>query len=119
MSKGWSTNGKVSLAFMTQHCDFAYTPFLRLAILTHRDVEPRFVTLTKSMHVHAIHVDNPTELLQKMKEFLEYDNSKPMLMDCAIKPNEHVFPMVCGFSHPAGRELTISFIPPGSRWKGT
>src|SRR6266481_1495724 len=80
---------------------------------------PDFGMLAKSMHVHAICVENPTELPQKMKEFLEYDNSKPMLMDCTVKPNEHVFPMVCGFSHPAGRELTVSFILLGSCWKGT
>ncbi len=53
---------------------------------------PDFVMLAKSMHVHAIRVENPTELPQKMKEFLEYDNSKPVLRDCAVEPNEHVFP---------------------------
>lgn len=55
---------------------------------------PDFVMLAKSMHVHAIRVENAAELPQKMKEFLEYDNSKPILMECIVEPNEHVFPMV-------------------------
>ena len=29
-----------------------------------------------------------------MKEFLEYDNHKPVVMECAVEKNEHVFPMV-------------------------
>ena len=108
---------------MTQHHNFAYPHYSDLfynSQYSHKEMSnPNFVMLAKSMHVHAICVENPAELPQKMKEFLEYDNSKPMLMDYAVEPNEHVFPMVCGFSHPAGRELTVSFIPPGSHWKGT
>lgn len=65
---------------------------------------PDFVMLAKAMHVHAIRVENPAELPQKMKEFLEYDNSKPVLMDCAVEPNEHVFPMVCRLFLPCGEE---------------
>ena len=56
---------------------------------------PDFVMLAKSMHVHGMRITNPAELPQKMKEFLEYDNSKPVLMECIVEPNEHVFPMVC------------------------
>ena len=55
---------------------------------------PDFVMLAQSMHVHGMRVTNPADLPQKMKEFLEYDNSKPVLMECIVEPNEHVFPMV-------------------------
>lgn len=32
-----------------------------------------------------------------MKEFLEYDGQKPVLMECVVERNEHVFPMVYTF----------------------
>jgi acetolactate synthase I/II/III large subunit len=55
---------------------------------------PDFVALARSMRVHAIHCETAAELPQKMKEFLEYDNSKPVLMEVVVEKNEHVFPMV-------------------------
>jgi acetolactate synthase I/II/III large subunit len=55
---------------------------------------PDFVMLAKAMHVHGLRVTDPADLPQKMKEFLEYDNSKPVLMECLVEPGEHVFPMV-------------------------
>lgn len=58
---------------------------------------PDFVMLAKSMHVHSLRVTNSGDLQQKMKEFLEYDNSKPVLMECLVEPDEHVFPMVRRF----------------------
>jgi acetolactate synthase I/II/III large subunit len=58
---------------------------------------PDFVMLAKSMHVHGLRVTSKKDLPEKMKEFLEYDNSKPVLMECMVEPNEHVFPMVCHF----------------------
>jgi len=61
---------------------------------------PDFVALARAMNVHAIKVENNAELPAKMKEFLEYDGSKPVLMECMVETNEHVFPMV-----PAGKAL--------------
>ena len=55
---------------------------------------PDFVMLAKAMGVHAIRVNNASELPAKMKEFLEYDGSRPVLMECVVETNEHVFPMV-------------------------
>lgn len=71
---------------------------------------PDFVMLAQSMHVHAMRVTNPADLPQKMKEFLEYDNSKPVLMECIVEPNEHVFPMV-----PAGKALHQQILHPSLR----
>ena len=45
---------------------------------------PDFVTLAKSMKVHAIRCDNAADLPAKMKEFMEYDNSRPVLLDACI-----------------------------------
>ena len=59
-----------------------------------RMVNPDFIKLANSMNVHAIRVTSEEELPAKMKEFLEYDNSKPVLMECFVETNEHVFPMV-------------------------
>jgi acetolactate synthase I/II/III large subunit len=57
-------------------------------------INPDFVALANSMRVHAIRCKTAAELPQKMKEFLEYDNSKPVLMEVIVEKNEHVFPMV-------------------------
>ncbi|TFY63156.1 hypothetical protein EVJ58_g3405 [Rhodofomes roseus] len=61
---------------------------------------PDFVALARAMGVHAIRVSSAAELPEKMKEFLEYDNSRPVLLECMVETNEHVFPMV-----PAGKAL--------------
>ena len=58
---------------------------------------PNFVMLAKAMGVHAIRVESSEELPAKMKEFLEYDGSKPILMECLVEKDEHVFPMVRSF----------------------
>ena len=58
---------------------------------------PNFVMLAKAMGVHAIRVESSEELPAKMKEFLEYDGSKPILMECLVEKDEHVFPMVDSF----------------------
>lgn len=55
---------------------------------------PDFVKLAEAMGVHAIRVHDASELPAKMKEFLEYDNNKPILMECMVETNEHVYPMV-------------------------
>jgi acetolactate synthase-1/2/3 large subunit len=57
-------------------------------------VNPDFVLLAKAMGVHAIRVSSADELPEKMKEFLEYDGNKPILLECIVESNEHVFPMV-------------------------
>jgi acetolactate synthase I/II/III large subunit len=46
------------------------------------------------MGVHAIRASNAAELPEKMKEFLEYDGNKPVLLECVVEADEHVFPMV-------------------------
>lgn len=55
---------------------------------------PNFILLAQAMGVHAIRCTTADELPAKMKEFLEYDGSKPVLMECLVEKNEHVFPMV-------------------------
>jgi acetolactate synthase-1/2/3 large subunit len=59
-----------------------------------RMTNPDFVLLAKAMGVHAIRVSSASELPEKMKEFLEYDGNKPVLLECMVETNEHVFPMV-------------------------
>lgn len=56
---------------------------------------PDFVKLAEAMGVRALRATTMKELPDKMKEFLEYDNSKPILLECPVEPDEHVFPMVC------------------------
>ena len=68
---------------------------------------PDFIRLAESMGVHAIRVHSASELPAKMKEFLEYDNSKPVLMECIVETNEHVYPMV-----PAGKALHEQVLHP-------
>ena len=60
-----------------------------------RMTNPDFVLLAKAMGVHAIRVSSASELPEKMKEFLEYDGNRPILLECNVETNEHVFPMVC------------------------
>jgi acetolactate synthase-1/2/3 large subunit len=55
---------------------------------------PDFVLLAKAMGVHALRCETAAELPEKMAEFLAYDNNKPILMECLVERNEHVFPMV-------------------------
>ncbi|KAJ7465236.1 thiamine diphosphate-binding protein [Mycena latifolia] len=47
-----------------------------------------------AMGVHAMRCDSADDLPSKMAEFLAYDNAKPILMECVVERNEHVFPMV-------------------------
>ncbi|KAF9644086.1 hypothetical protein BDM02DRAFT_3272663 [Thelephora ganbajun] len=61
---------------------------------------PDFILLAQAMGVHAIRCETFEELPAKMKEFLEYRGDKPVLMECLVETNEHVFPMV-----PAGKAL--------------
>ncbi|KAI6008533.1 thiamine diphosphate-binding protein [Pisolithus marmoratus] len=77
-----------------------------------RMTNPDFVLLAKAMGVHAIRCSNVEELPAKMKEFLEYDGSKPVLMECIVERNEHVYPMV-----PAGKALHEQVLHPSLRSK--
>jgi acetolactate synthase I/II/III large subunit len=75
-----------------------------------RMTNPDFVLLARSMGVHAIRCHSFEELPAKMKEFLEYDGAKPVLMECLVDKNEHVFPMV-----PAGKALHEQLVHPSLR----
>lgn len=55
---------------------------------------PDFILLAQAMGVHAIRCETAEELPAKMKEFLEYRGDRPVLMECLVETNEHVFPMV-------------------------
>jgi acetolactate synthase-1/2/3 large subunit len=73
-------------------------------------VNPNFGLLANSMGVHAIQCRTVEELPEKMKEFLEYDNNRPVILECLVSRNEHVFPMV-----PAGKALHEQFLHPKLR----
>lgn len=68
---------------------------------------PDFVTIARGLGAHAIRVHTAEELPEKMKEFLQYDNSKSILMECMVEKNEHVFPMV-----PVGKALHEQLVHP-------
>ncbi|KAF7986571.1 hypothetical protein HWV62_26322 [Athelia sp. TMB] len=75
-----------------------------------RMTNPDFVLLARAMGVHAIRCHSAAELPAKMKEFLEYDDAKPVLMECLVERNEHVFPMVA-----AGKALHELILHPSLR----
>ena len=77
---------------------------------------PDFVKLAEAMNVKALRLTDPADLPAKMKEFLEYDNTKPIVMECLIEQNEHVFPMVRPLFFFRGRSAHKSPYV-GSRWK--
>ncbi|KAI0053928.1 acetolactate synthase [Auriscalpium vulgare] len=77
-----------------------------------RMTNPNFVLLAQAMGVHAMRVTDTRELPAKMKEFLEYDGDKPVLLECVVESNEHVFPMV-----PAGKALHEQILHPSFRNK--
>ncbi len=53
---------------------------------------PDFVKLAEAMGVKAIRCDDLKDLPAKMKEFIEYDNNKPILFEARITKKEHVYP---------------------------
>ncbi|KAK2459432.1 hypothetical protein APHAL10511_008543 [Amanita phalloides] len=73
-------------------------------------VNPDFVKLAEAMGVRALRCTRAEDLEEKMKEFLEYDNSKPVLLECMVEKTEHVFPMV-----PAGKALHEQMLHPSLR----
>ncbi|BGP30384.1 Acetolactate synthase, mitochondrial [Rhodotorula toruloides] len=68
---------------------------------------PDFVALANAMRVHAIRCDSAADLPAKMKEFMEYDNNKPVVLEARITKNEHCYPMV-----QAGRALHEMVLSP-------
>ncbi|KAG8698861.1 Acetolactate synthase, mitochondrial [Ceratobasidium sp. 395] len=71
---------------------------------------PDFVKLGQAMGVHSIRCSSAEELPEKMREFLEYDGNKPVLMECVVSNREHVFPMVV-----AGKALHEQLLHPRLR----
>jgi acetolactate synthase-1/2/3 large subunit len=59
-----------------------------------RMTNPDFVKLAESMGAKALRCTTAEELPAKMKEFLEYDGSRPIVMECLVNKSEHVYPMV-------------------------
>ncbi|KAF8989709.1 acetolactate synthase [Cyathus striatus] len=74
---------------------------------------PDFVLLAQAMGMHAIRCTSAEELPAKMREFLEYDNSKPVVMECIVEKNEHVLPMV-----PSGKALHEQILHPSLTIQG-
>lgn len=64
-----------------------------------RMTNPDFVKLAESMGAKALRCRDPAELPAKMKEFLEYDGTRPIVFECLVE-DQHVYPMV-----PAGKAL--------------
>lgn len=60
---------------------------------------PDFTLLSQSMGCKALRCTNINDLPAMMKEFLEYDGTRPIVMECLVS-SEHVYPMV-----PAGKAL--------------
>ena len=60
---------------------------------------PDFVKLAESMGAKALRCTKLADLPAMMKEFLEYDGTRPIVMECVVS-SEHVYPMV-----PAGKAL--------------
>lgn len=75
---------------------------------------PDFVKLGQAMGVHSIRCSSTDELPEKMREFLEYDGNRPVLMECVVTDKEHVFPMVV-----AGKALHEQLLHPKLREAAT
>lgn len=67
---------------------------------------PDFVRLSESMGAKALRCGNIKDLPAMMKEFLEYDGTRPIVMECLVS-SEHVYPMV-----PAGKALHEQIVSP-------
>jgi len=81
---------------------------------------PDFVMLAQALGAKGLRCETIDELPAKMKEFLEYDGSKPIVMECLVETNEHVFPMVAAgkalheyLLHPKLRNLPASYVSAG------
>ncbi|WWD17382.1 acetolactate synthase, mitochondrial [Kwoniella shandongensis] len=67
---------------------------------------PDFVKLAESMGAKGLRCAKMSELPNMMKEFLEYDGTRPIVMECIVS-SEHVYPMV-----PAGKALHEQILHP-------
>ncbi|ORX36730.1 acetolactate synthase [Kockovaella imperatae] len=72
---------------------------------------PDFVKLAESMGAKGMRCMTKEELPVMMKEFLEYDGTRPIVMECIVS-SEHVYPMV-----PAGKALHEQILHPSLRSK--
>ncbi|CED83959.1 acetolactate synthase [Phaffia rhodozyma] len=79
---------------------------------------PDFQMLAASMGCKTLKCSRKEDLPRLMKEFMEYDNSRPILLECEVADNEHVFPMVAAgkalheqIVHPLLREATETPAP--------
>ena len=64
-----------------------------------RMTNPDFCKLAEAMGAKSLRCTNLADLPAMMKEFLEYDGTRPIIMECLVS-SEHVYPMV-----PAGKAL--------------
>ncbi|WWC89394.1 acetolactate synthase, mitochondrial [Kwoniella dendrophila CBS 6074] len=71
-----------------------------------RMTNPDFVKLSESMGAKALRCTNKKDLPRMMKEFLEYDGTRPIVMECIVS-SEHVYPMVA-----AGKALHEQILHP-------
>ncbi|WVF71522.1 acetolactate synthase, mitochondrial [Kwoniella sp. CBS 6097] len=71
-----------------------------------RMTNPDFVKLSESMGAKALRCMSIKDLPAMMKEFLEYDGTRPIVMECIVS-SEHVYPMV-----PAGKALHEQILHP-------
>ena len=67
---------------------------------------PDWPAFAQSMGVKGMKVTKTADLPAKMREFLEYDDG-PVLMECLVDEDEHVYPMV-----PAGKALDEMVLAP-------
>lgn len=68
---------------------------------------PDFVKLAEAMGIKALRCDSLADLPAKMKEFVEYDNTRPILFEARVVKSEHVYPMVA-----AGQSLEQQVLHP-------
>ncbi|GAA5953826.1 hypothetical protein JCM3765_000661 [Sporobolomyces pararoseus] len=64
---------------------------------------PDFVALAKSMRVHAIKCESLEDLPAKMKEFMEYDNNKPVVFEARVAAGKALHEMTI---HPSLKALS-------------
>ncbi|WOO77077.1 Acetolactate synthase, mitochondrial [Vanrija pseudolonga] len=72
---------------------------------------PDFQKLSEAMGAKALKCEKKEDLPRLMKEFLEYDNSRPIVFEVMVS-SEHVYPMV-----PAGKALHEQILHPLLRGK--
>jgi acetolactate synthase-1/2/3 large subunit len=70
-----------------------------------RMTNPNFTKLAAAMGCHTIYCDAVADLPRAMKEFIEYDNSRPVLFECRVHTNEHCYPMIA--AGKALHEMTL------------